>query len=89
MTDKQIITNLTAKLEAATKPKWISVHDMMPPIGEEVLIRISCANHFNIESAKLKADGTWLGCWCDTYGKAGSSYQVNHWMPKPQDPKED
>ncbi len=30
MTDKQIIANLTAKLEAATKPKWVSVHDMLP-----------------------------------------------------------
>ncbi len=30
MTDKQIIANLTAKLESATKPKWVSVSDRLP-----------------------------------------------------------
>lgn len=30
MTDKQIILSLTRELEAATKPKWISVKDRMP-----------------------------------------------------------
>lgn len=68
--------------------EWISVHDMMPSEGVEVLIRISVCDHFNVASAKLKPDGTWLGCWCDTYGKQGSSYQVNHWMELPPPPEE-
>ncbi|ELY4566636.1 DUF551 domain-containing protein [Cronobacter sakazakii] len=61
--------------------------ERMPEIGEEVLMRISCNDHFNIESGKYKGDGLWLGCWFSTYGKKGSPYQVTHWMPIPAAPE--
>ena len=60
--------------------KWINVVSGCWE-GRKVLIRISCNNHFNVESGEYKGDGLWLGCWCDTYGKKGSAYQVAHWMP--------
>lgn len=66
---------------------WIPCSERMPEIGEKVLMRISCNNQFNIESGKYKGDGLWLGCWCSTYGKAGSPYQVAHWMPLPSAPE--
>ncbi|ELQ6105652.1 DUF551 domain-containing protein [Cronobacter turicensis] len=50
-------------------------------------MRISCNDHFNIESGKYKGDGLWLGCWFSTYGKKGSPYQVTHWMPLPAAPE--
>ncbi|HHL3239281.1 TPA: DUF551 domain-containing protein [Klebsiella variicola] len=68
--------------------EWVKCSEMMPEIGKNVLIRISCNSHFNIESAEYKGDGLWLGCWCDTYGKKGSAYQVAHWMPLPTPPTE-
>lgn len=68
--------------------EWIKCSERMPDEGENVLIRISCNNHFNIESGEYKGDGLWLGCWCDTYGKKGSAYQVAHWMPSPEPPRE-
>ncbi|ELY2791094.1 DUF551 domain-containing protein [Cronobacter sakazakii] len=66
---------------------WIPCGERMPEIGEEVLMRISCNDHFNIESGKYKGDGLWLGCWFSTYGKKGSPYQVTHWMPIPAAPE--
>lgn len=66
---------------------WIPCSERMPEIGEEVLVRISCNDHFNIESGKYKGDGLWLGCWFSTYGKKGSPYQVTHWMPLPAAPE--
>lgn len=66
---------------------WIPCSERMPEIGEEVLMRISCNDHFNIESGKYKGDGLWLGCWFSTYGKKGSPYQVTHWMPIPAAPE--
>ncbi|MCR1002077.1 MAG: DUF551 domain-containing protein [Enterobacter cloacae] len=68
--------------------EWVKCSERMPGKGEKVLIRISCNNHFNIESGEYKGDGLWLGCWCDTYGKKGSAYQVAHWMPLPEPPSE-
>jgi len=68
--------------------EWIKCSERMPGKGEKVLIRISCNNHFNVESGEYKGDGLWLGCWCDTYGKKGSAYQVAHWMPLPAPPSE-
>ncbi|EPN1651987.1 DUF551 domain-containing protein [Cronobacter dublinensis] len=66
---------------------WIPCSERMPEVGEKVLMRISCNNQFNIESGKYKGDGLWLGCWCSTYGKTGSPYQVAHWMPLPSAPE--
>ncbi|EOD6737730.1 DUF551 domain-containing protein [Cronobacter sakazakii] len=66
---------------------WIACSERMPEICEEVLMRISCNDHFNIESGKYKGDGLWLGCWFSTYGKKGSPYQVAHWMPIPAAPE--
>lgn len=66
---------------------WIPCSEQMPEVGEEVLMRISCNDHFNIESGKYKGDGLWLGCWFSTYGKKGSPYQVTHWMPIPAAPE--
>ncbi|ELY2556085.1 DUF551 domain-containing protein [Cronobacter sakazakii] len=66
---------------------WIPCSERMPGVGEEVLMRISCNDHFNIESGKYKGDGLWLGCWFSTYGKKGSPYQVTHWMPIPAAPE--
>ncbi|WP_105611896.1 DUF551 domain-containing protein [Cronobacter malonaticus] len=66
---------------------WIPCSERMPEDGEEVLMRISCNDHFNIESGKYKGDGLWLGCWFSTYGKKGSPYQVTHWMPIPAAPE--
>lgn len=68
--------------------EWVKCSERMPNKGEPVLIRISCNSHFNIESGSYKGDGLWLGCWCDTYGKKGSAYQVAHWMPLPEPPSE-
>ncbi|EOG6122168.1 DUF551 domain-containing protein [Cronobacter malonaticus] len=66
---------------------WIACSERMPEISEEVLMRISCNDHFNIESGKYKGDGLWLGCWFSNYGKKGSPYQVTHWMPIPAAPE--
>ncbi|EOZ0651009.1 DUF551 domain-containing protein [Cronobacter muytjensii] len=66
---------------------WIPCSERMPGIGEAVLMRISCSDHFNIESGRYKGDGLWLGCWFSTYGKKGSPYQVAHWMPIPAAPE--
>ncbi len=42
MTDKQIIANLTAKLEAAIKPKWIDLKTQLPEVSHnEIVIKNS------------------------------------------------
>ncbi|PUV97503.1 DUF551 domain-containing protein [Cronobacter sakazakii] len=68
--------------------EWIKCSERMPEVGDEVLLRITCNDHFNIESGKYKGNGMWLGCWFATYGKKESSYQVEHWMPLPAPPAE-
>ncbi len=68
---------------------WVACSERMPDRGKKVLIRISCSDHFNIESGEYKGDGLWLGCWFDTYGKKGSAYQVAHWMPLPAAPQQE
>ncbi|EOC1305556.1 DUF551 domain-containing protein [Cronobacter dublinensis] len=66
---------------------WIPCSERMPGIGEAVLMRISCSDHFNIESGRYKGDGLWLGCWFSIRGKKESPYQVAHWMPIPAAPE--
>ena len=54
--------------------QWIKCSERMPDVGEQVLIRISCSEHFNIENGRYKGDGLWVGCWFNVYGKKGSPY---------------
>ncbi|HGN8897454.1 TPA: DUF551 domain-containing protein [Enterobacter roggenkampii] len=68
--------------------QWIKCSERMPDVGEQVLIRISCSEYFNIENGRYKGDGLWVGCWFNVYGKKGSPYQVSHWMPLPSPPIE-
>jgi hypothetical protein len=49
--------------------QWIKCSERMPDVGEQVLIRISCSEHFNIENGRYKGDGLWAGCWFNVYGK--------------------
>ena len=59
---------------------WISVDEEMPEIGNEVLIRIPVAGYFNIENAKYKGEGVFIGAWCSNRGK-DCGYTVSHWQP--------
>ncbi|HHU4043652.1 TPA: DUF551 domain-containing protein [Citrobacter freundii] len=68
--------------------QWIKCSELMPDVGDQVLIRISCNEHFNIENARYNGDGLWVGCWFATFGKKDSPYQVAHWMPLPPPPTE-
>lgn len=60
----------------------ISIQDRLPEIGQECLIEIPVCNKFNIESARYKGDGIWVGAWYDFRGK-GCNYKVARWMPSP------
>lgn len=90
MTDKQIILSLTRELEAATKPKWVSVSDRLPEhdgvkgcsLGSSVIVDIY-------------ADGErWINCyynfdaemWFDT-DLSMPVDSVTHWQPTPPAPE--
>jgi hypothetical protein len=66
---------------------WIKCSERYPDIGKEVLIRIPVCEKFNIENAKYRGEGEFLGAWFDTRGK-GRPYKVTHWMPLPPPPTE-
>lgn len=78
MTDKQIILSLTRELEAATKPKWVSVHDCVPAIGDRCILALT--------------DGyIEIGCYeGETFGFTFDNRPVDatHWQPAPEAPKE-
>lgn len=96
MTDKQIIANLTAKLEAATKPKWVNIHNEKPAYGEPVLISINSVVQkitYNLDGSDDRLD------WLEPHSTIGAyddmqelTFFVTHdlnleWQPLPPAPE--
>ena len=69
------LTEKVAQLEAA-QPRWISVDDILPDKGSEVLL---------CDKGGVIGVGYYTGTWysCNT------PYRITHWMPLPEAPKED
>ena len=74
------IKGFEAGYEAA-QPKWISVEDELPPVGEKVLVR---ANNVTLV-AFIDCEDVWHRGTI-TFRLPGA---VTHWMPLPEPPKED
>ncbi len=83
MTDEQIIANLTAKLEAATKPKWVSIDsEIKPEQGQQVLIYTTDADDLpTIVKATYNVKNRFL--LCGGYRDKG----LTHWQPLPTAPE--
>lgn len=68
------LENRIRQLESA-QPKWISVEDELPPVGEKVLV---CANNVRL-MAFIDCEDVWHRDTI-TYRLPG---EVTHWMPLP------
>lgn len=60
----------------ATQPRWISVDDILPDKGSEVLL---CD----------KGGVIGVGYYTGTCYSCNTPYRITHWMPLPEAPKED
>jgi hypothetical protein len=69
------------QLEAA-QPKWISVEDELPPVGERVL---ACIVKHHICEAFIDCEDMWHRS-PNCYELKGT---VTHWMPLPEPPEEE
>lgn len=67
-------------LAADVVQAWIPISERLPEVGDLCLIRIPVCGHFEVEGAKYKGDGDWLGAWCGTRGR-NQTYKVSHWLP--------
>lgn len=89
MTDKQIILSLTRELEAATKPKWVSVHDAEPkPMVDVILLTsrgnvgVGCLFPGDKDHRRIEFNGA-------SMGKQFWDFEFTHWMPLPEPMKVD
>lgn len=63
-------------------PRWISVEDRLPEAKELYLV---CGNHWIAGSRPIITTALWLG---DRWDR-DSLFEITHWMPMPEPPKED
>ena len=83
-----------------TVDRWISVNDRLPKINERVLVfgvgkyehfvgstmtAITCMSDANPIDCRLKTQPYWLEPWQYYL----TDYEITHWMPLPEPPKED
>lgn len=84
MTDKQIILSLARELEAATKPKWVSVSDRLPEHDGQYLVKVP-NSAFNPAGQSVS----------DFSQRVSPNFQydrihidsVTHWQPLPTPPE--
>ena len=78
------LTEKVAQLEAA-QPKWISVDERIPDVGEKVMI-CGAKNGMQVGAFRgLLNPGNIRKWW---WWKKNTILEVTHWMPIPQMPKE-
>lgn len=90
MTNEQIIANLTAKLEEATKPKWISVGEELPEhngangcnLGDSVIVDIYVEGERWTDCYYSFDDECWYDC--DMHCTIDNA---THWMKIPPSPE--
>jgi len=76
----------------AAAPQWISVKDRLPEIGQAV----NCYGRAAYESGSsvipawyIHKWNQWQSCEGDGCGGGGYLFDVTHWMPLPEPPKEE
>ena len=75
-----------AALREQGERRWIPVTERMPEIGQKCLI----ANREIVVRGWLRPDGVWkTGVSSDEIWSKFSLYQLTHWMPLPEPPKEE
>ena len=65
-------------------PRWISVEERLPEPKEDVALYIRCGDVSFIRTGWRMGNGQFI-CPNDSL----SGYEVTHWMPIPQPPKEE
>lgn len=81
--------NEAAEILRTRKPKWVSVEDRMPKIGEFVLV---CFKNNDMAVAKIFAHDENFIFWralTDEGWEADCDNEPTHWMPLPEPPKEE
>lgn len=65
-------------------PRWISVEEKLPEHKEDVALYIRCGDVSFIRTGWRMGNGQFI-CPNDSL----SGYEVTHWMPLPEPPKEE
>lgn len=93
----QVVLAKTRKMP--TVGGWVSVKDRLPEIDERVLVfgvgkyeyfvgstmtAITCMSDANLIDCRLKTQPYWLEPWQYYL----TDYEITHWMPLPEPPKE-
>lgn len=71
--------------------KWISVEDRLPEIGDKIIAYGDFWGEIHDFQGKHVGSGEWVkGCYVDIKADAYYChiYNVTHWMPLPEPPKE-
>lgn len=88
---KDAISICKQEIEDA-KPKWISIKDKLPEIGEEVIVYCpKCISRKVTALMRLiRYEGATEYFWDNSYGGSNVHvmHSVTHWMPLPESPKE-
>lgn len=77
------------QLEVA-QPKWISVEERLPEVGEVVLVRAKVKPHESVSHDALTFASYWNDeCWVVDFLDDTDEIIVTHWMLLPSVPKEE
>ena len=73
-------------LELAPCQQWISVKERLPPDQKKILV-VNGHGYVTILAFVKELDGKWT--WLTESGKYNHINDITHWMPLPEQPKEE
>ena len=78
-------------LDYVTKQQWISVKDVLPDVGKRVLVTVRYRADVSDSKERCVCIDVWRGNedgWLQN-GSYDHVFEISHWMPLPEPPKEE
>jgi len=87
--DREDAIKAADAIEKLSKPKWIPVTERLPERGQDVLVMVHWRDYPEDMMCYGRKYKTRWYLWNGELGEIYKGFDITHWMPLPEPPKEE